>query len=88
MLDAGPGGENGDGGEEGGQDDEEETDAVKPEMIVDGRDVDPLAEFLELVAGYADLNFRNEQERKKEFDGSDGHGQAANPDVIVGAEEK
>jgi len=88
VLDAGPGGEDRDGGEEGGQDDQEEADAVKPEVIVDGRDVDPLAEFLELVAGYADLDFGNEKQGEKEFDGGDGHGQASNPNVIVGAEQK
>src|SRR5258708_37502977 len=87
MLDAVPRSQNGDGGQERGKDDEEEIDAVEAEVIVDGRDVDPLSEFLELVAGDADLDFRDEEQREQEFDGGDGHRQAANPNVIVRTEQ-
>src|SRR5229473_3598604 len=57
-------------------------------MIVDGWDVDPLGEFFELIASDADLHLRNQEQGEKEFDRRDGEGEAANPEVIVGAQEK
>src|SRR5216683_5626947 len=53
VLDAVPGGEHGDGGQKRGKDDQEQTDAVKAEVIVDGRDVDPLGDFFDLEAATA-----------------------------------
>ncbi len=88
MLDAIPGREYGNSGQERSQDDEEQADAVQTEMIVNGRDVDPFGEFFELIAGNADLHFRDQEQGEKEFDGGDGHREAANPKVIVGTEQE
>src|SRR5713226_6165051 len=62
VLDAVPGGEHRDGGEERGEDDQEQADTVEAEMIVDGWDVDPFGKFFELVAGDADLYFRDQEQ--------------------------
>src|ERR1700686_1641779 len=88
MLDTVPGGQNGDGGKERGENDKKEADPVQAEVIVDGRNVDPLSEFLKLVTSDANLHLRNEQQREEKFHSGDGKGQAANPNVIVGAQQK
>ena len=62
LVNAVPGRDDGDGGEESGQDDEEDAEAVDAEVIVDGRCGDPMEIFLELVAGEAEIHFAQEQQ--------------------------
>src|SRR5690348_4767834 len=88
MLDAVPGRQNGNGGEKRCENDEEEADAVQAEVVVDRRNVDPPGEFLELITADADLNSWDEEQREKKLDCRDSQREAANPDVIVGAQEK
>src|SRR5712671_2064453 len=88
VVDAVPGGQHGDGSKERGEDDQEQVDAVESEVIVDRRDVDPFGEFLELITGNADLHLGDQQQGEKEFNGGDGQCEAANPQVIVGAQEQ
>ena len=62
FVNAVPGSDDGDGGEESRQDDEEDAEAVDAEVIVDGRRRDPMEIFLELVTGEAEIHFAQEQQ--------------------------
>src|ERR1700691_825414 len=88
VIDTLPGSKNRYGRQERGQDDEEETDAVHAQVVVDRRVGNPVVVFDQTVARYAYGHSRNEQKRKDEFDQGNCERQAANPDVILAAQEQ
>ena len=84
VVDAIPGRKDGDRRQERGEDDQEGAEAIHAQVVVDGRGSDPGDVEFEAIAGGAERNAGNEQEREKKFKSRDDHRHAANPGVIVG----
>ena len=87
-VDRFPGGQHRDGREERGEQDQKQADAVDAKVVVNRRLGNPGVKFLPLEAGRFHIESPQEQQGKTEFDGRGSHREAANPDVIVAAEQK
>ena len=88
MMRAMPRGEHADGGEEGGEDNQEHADAVHAKVIIDGRSGDPMAKLHQRVAWGADRNAAQQEQRENKFDHRHDKREAANPEMVVTAQQE
>jgi hypothetical protein len=88
MADAAPGGENGNGRKESGQQHEKQADAVDANVIVDRGTVNPRMQLFERVALDIDGHVLEQQQGERELGDGDCQGEASNPFVIVAAQQK
>ncbi len=71
-----------------GQQNEKQAESVNAQVIVDRGLRNPGAEFFPLIAGGVRVKSTKEQQRKSEFDDRRGHGQPANPEMVVIAQQQ
>src|SRR5207245_8373570 len=88
FLNAFPGSQNGDQSEEGGENDQEEADAIDADVVADRRARDPSEIFFELIALLVDRDFEEQHQRKRELGHGDGKGDFANPGMVVAAQQQ
>src|SRR4029077_6970815 len=86
LVDGFPGTEDSHGREEGGQQDEEQADAIDAEVIVNRRRGNPVMKFDELVVRGIHGKAANQLQRERKFKKRYGQGDAANPLMIVRAQ--
>src|SRR5467141_3913467 len=88
MLDALPRSQDGDGRQESRQDDEEQTDSINAQVIINRGLVDPLEVFLQVITGCANRHYANHQEREQKFSQRNNQRDDANEFVIVTAQQQ
>ena len=88
LVDARPGCQDRNRGQKGGQQDEEQTDAVHAQVVIDGRVFDPGVKFFQPVSARSHPHAGNQQKRQRKFRERGGQRQAPDPHVVVAAKQQ
>ena len=83
-----PGSEDRNRREQRGQQDQKQAEPVDAQVVVNRRLRNPGAKFIQLIAGCVRIKAANQQQRNGEFDDRGGHREAANPHMVVIAQEQ